>query len=117
MSSAGGPLGEWYRSPPLDEPAPFDEQTPCLMISVVARMVALHPQTIRQYERLGLLTPVRSKGNTRLFSQRDVARLRQILSLKERGVSLQGIEIICQLVGRLEGLEEELQRLRRELDR
>lgn len=88
------------------------EDEPCYVISVVARLVSLHPQTIRQYERMGLLRPSRSSGNVRLFSARDVARLRQISDLKERGVSLAGIAIICDLLERLERAEREVQQLR-----
>lgn len=95
-------------------PDGLPEDDPCFAISVVSRLVSLHPQTIRQYERMGLLRPSRSSGNMRLFSPRDVARLRQILALKERGVSLPGIAIICDLLERLERVEREVQELRRE---
>lgn len=88
------------------------QDEPCYVISVVARLVSLHPQTIRQYERMGLLRPSRSSGNVRLFSARDVARLRQISDLKGQGVSLAGIAIICDLLERLERAEREVQQLR-----
>lgn len=89
------------------------DEAPVYVISVVSRLVSLHPQTIRQYERMGLLRPCRSSGNTRLFSRRDVDRLRQIAELKGRGVSLPGIAIICDLLERLELAQREVRDLRR----
>lgn len=77
----------------------------CFSISVVARMLALHPQTIRHYEKLGLVSPSRSGGNVRLYSMRDVRRIRQIHDYTARGVNLAGVEIIV-------GLLDELERLR-----
>ena len=67
-------------------------------IGVVARLTGLHEQTIRQYERLGLVEPQRSPGNTRLFSENDVSRLRSIASLtRDMGVNLAGVEIILRM--------------------
>lgn len=93
-----------------------DRDEPCFMISVVARMVSLHPQTIRHYERIGLISPRRTPGNTRLYSRRDVERLQRITSLKEMGVNLAGVEIICNLLDRMEGMRRDLERLHRELE-
>lgn len=75
-----------------------DERGGLYSISVVARLTGLHEQTIRQYERLGLLTPQRTPGGTRSFSEADVARLRYISNLThELGVNLAGVEIILRL--------------------
>ncbi|HXE73443.1 MAG TPA: MerR family transcriptional regulator [Candidatus Nitrosotenuis sp.] len=93
-----------------DEYPGFDE--PCYRISVVSRLVRLHPQTIRQYERLGLLNPQRTPGRTRLYSRRDLERLRQIASLTSMGVNLAGVEIICNLLDRIERMRREIEALR-----
>lgn len=82
-------------------------------ISVVARMVNIHPQTLRNYERLGLVQPTRSDGNVRLYSDRDVERVRKICRLSdELGVNLAGIEIILNLLDRVEQLQSELEDVR-----
>ncbi len=86
-------------------------------MGVVARMVNMHPQTIRHYERIGLVRPTRSTGNVRLFSQRDVRRLQKIHSLTEMGVNLAGVEIIVRLLERIADAEEDMLRLREELQR
>ena len=94
---------------------PHDE--PVFQISVVARMVGLHQQTIRSYERIGLVQPARSGGNTRLFSFRDVERLRQVIRLvNDLGVNLAGVEVILRLSNRVEELQAELARCRAELE-
>lgn len=74
-------------------------------IGIVAQMTGLHDQTIRQYEKLGLITPKRSSGGTRRFSENDVARLKAISSLtRDMGVNLAGVEIILRMRNRQEGL-------------
>lgn len=94
---------------------PHDE--PVFQISVVARMVGLHQQTIRSYERIGLVQPARSGGNTRLFSFQDVERLRQVVRLvNDLGVNLAGVEVILRLSNRIEELQAELARCRSELE-
>ena len=93
---------------------PQDE--PVFQISVVARMVGLHQQTIRSYERVGLLQPARSNGNTRLFSHQDVERLRQVIRLvNDLGVNLAGVEVILRLSNQIEELQQELTHTRHEL--
>src|SRR5579863_3906374 len=90
----------------------MEEQVrPRYMISVAAEIVGMHPQTLRIYEQKGLLRPKRTAGNTRLYSDEDVARLRLIQQLTtEIGLNLAGVE-------RVLSLEDELLRLRRRLDR
>lgn len=85
---------------------------PCYIISVAARLVNMHPQTLRYYERLGLIEPSRSSGKIRLYSARDVERLRQIHSyVVDLGVNLAGVEIIMSLTERLAEMETEIARL------
>jgi MerR family transcriptional regulator/heat shock protein HspR len=82
------------------------------MISAVAEMYSLHPQTLRMYEREGLLSPSRSEGNTRLYTEEDLERLEVILSLtRDLGVNLAGIEIILNMRARMKEMEREVQAL------
>lgn len=86
---------------------------PCYVISVVSRMVSLHPQTLRYYERVGLIAPARSAGNVRLYSPKDIERLRKICRLTdELGVNLAGVEVIMRLTDTIEQLQSELLRAR-----
>lgn len=80
------------------------------MISAVAEMYAIHPQTLRLYEREGLLTPSRSDGNTRLYTEGDLERLETILNLtRDLGVNLAGIEIILNMRERMDEMRREMQ--------
>lgn len=86
-----------------------NDDEPIYVISVAARLVEMHPQTLRYYERAGLLKPERSTGKIRLYSQREIERLRKIARLtNELGVNLAGVEIIMDLTQRLEKLQEEM---------
>ena len=90
---------------------------PVFQISVVARMVGIHQQTIRSYERVGLLNPARSSGNTRLFSHADVERLRQVVRLvNDLGINLAGVEVILRLSRQVEALQQEMSEVRAALD-
>ena len=92
----------------------FDDYEPCYIISVAAEIVEVHPQTLRHYERVGLVQPKRSGGNIRLYSQRDLDRVRQIRRLMDDlGVNLAGVEIILTMRERIMELEAEITRLRR----
>ncbi len=92
----------------------FEDHEPCYVISVAAEMVGIHPQTLRHYERVGLVAPERSEGNIRLYSERDLERVRQIRRLTEDlGVNLAGVEIILNMRERIMELEAEVARLRR----
>jgi MerR family transcriptional regulator/heat shock protein HspR len=94
------------------------EDEPCYVISVAARMVGMHAQTLRYYERAGIIEPSRSRGRIRLYSQADIARLRQIQRLiSELGVNLAGAEIILRLNDRIREMDEEMGRIRAELQR
>src|SRR6201991_1056627 len=80
------------------------------MISVVAEMYALHPQTLRLYEREGLLKPSRSDGNTRLFTDEDLERLEVILHLtRDLGVNLAGVEIILNMRAKMEAMQQQIE--------
>ena len=89
---------------------------PMYVISVAAKMVDLHPQTLRHYEELGLVTPQRSQGNIRLYSPTDIGRLRQINRLTaELGVNLAGVQIILDMRERLENLQLDMETMQAEL--
>lgn len=91
-------------------------EQPMYVISVAARMVGLHPQTLRHYESQGLVTPKRSDGNVRLYSPVDIDRLRQIIRLTdELGVNLAGVQIILDMRERLERLQLEMDTTRAEM--
>ena len=91
---------------------------PCFVISVASRIVGVHAQTLRYYERVGLIWPSRSIGRQRLYSPADIERLRRIKALTEdMGVNLAGAEVALRLMGRLEHLEQEVQNLTEELNR
>lgn len=95
---------------------PQDE--PVFQISVVARMVGVHQQTLRTYERMGLVAPARSGGNRRLYSQRDVNRLLRLREyMEDLGVNLAGAEVLLRLNRRVEELQRELDATRAELAR
>jgi MerR family transcriptional regulator/heat shock protein HspR len=94
----------------MNDTVPRDE--PCFTIGVVARMVDLHPQTLRNYEEMGLVVPHRSEGNIRLYSQREVDLLLKINRLtQEMGVNLAGVEIILRMAEQIELLQLELSSL------
>lgn len=96
---------------------PFSNE-PCFVISVAARMVGLHAQTLRYYERAGLVMPSRSGGRQRLYSMADVERLRRIKTFTdEMGVNLAGAEIALKLIDRIRELESEVAALTAELER
>ncbi len=80
------------------------------MISVVAEMYEIHPQTLRMYEREGLLRPSRSEGNTRLYTDEDLERLEFILNLaRDLGVNIAGIAIVLQMRERMEEMNRQMQ--------
>mgnify|MGYP006275854155 CR=1 FL=1 len=93
----------------------FDTR-PVFMIGVAAEMSGMHPQTLRMYERRGLVTPGRSKGRTRLYSERDLAQLRRIQSLSEEGLNLAGIQRVLGLERDLERATRRVRELEREVE-
>jgi MerR family transcriptional regulator/heat shock protein HspR len=89
-----------------------DERRHYVMISTVAERFSVHPQTLRMYEREGLLTPVRSAGNTRLYDDDTIRRLETILFLtRELGVNLAGVEVILNLRQQMSDMQLEVDRL------
>lgn len=95
---------------------PRAHQEPLYMISVAAQLTGLHPQTVRLYERLGLVSPCRVSNKNRLFSDADIERLRQIRRFtRDMGVNLAGVEIILELLRRIEDLQDEMDHLRTRL--
>ena len=83
----------------------IDKDTPVYMISIVAKIAGVHPQTLRFYENEGLIKPSRTQGKTRLYSERDLVRIKKIVSLtRERGVNVAGTHVILRL-------EEDLEKL------
>ncbi len=95
-----------------------DHEEPAYIISVAARMLGVHAQTLRYYERVGIIVPSRSRGRIRLYSRADLERIRQVQRLiEELGVNLAGAEVIIDMSKRLKALEEENETRRRELQR
>ena len=90
----------------------FGIDRPCYTIKIVSKQLDLHPQTIRGYERMGLIKPERTKGNVRLFSSGDVAKLKKIIAFRNMGINLPGIEVVMKLLGQI----EELRRARSNLE-
>lgn len=83
-----------------------------VMISVVAERYAIHPQTLRLYEREGLITPARSAGNTRLYDEEAIRRLEIILTLtRELGVNLAGVEVILNMKEQMDKMQIQVERL------
>ena len=92
----------------------YDE--PVYLISVVSNMLNIHPQTLRQYERDGLIEPARTQGRMRLYSQRDIDRMKMILRLtRDLGVNLAGVDVVLRLKEQMEQMEHEIEALREEL--
>jgi MerR family transcriptional regulator/heat shock protein HspR len=94
--------------------ATIDSERGVFMISVAAELAEMHPQTLRMYEARGLITPSRSPKNTRLYSQKDVERLKRIQQMtSEEGLNLAGVETVLQMEERVERMRKELERMRR----
>ena len=94
----------------------YDE--PVYLISIVSKILDIHPQTLRQYERENLICPSRSNGRIRLYSQRDIDKIKLILRLtRELGVNLAGVDIILRLKDNVDGMEKEIAELRHEVQK
>jgi len=94
----------------------IDSEQGVFMISVAAELAEMHPQTLRMYEARGLIEPQRSPKNTRLYSRRDVERLRRIQQMtSEQGLNLAGVETVLALEREVEKLRMELERARRKI--
>jgi MerR family transcriptional regulator/heat shock protein HspR len=96
---------------------PMNDDSPVFVISVAAALAGMHPQTLRQYDRLGLVTPGRSGGGGRRYSARDVALLREVQRLsQEEGVNLAGIKRVIELENQVEALQARLAETAAELE-
>ncbi len=94
------------------------QEEPCFVISIAARMVGVHAQTLRYYERVGLIWPSRTVGRQRLYSPSDIDRLRRIKAFtEEMGMNLAGAEVALKLVERIDQLEHEVEMLSQEVSR
>ena len=93
-----------------------DDDRPLFMISVAAELAGMHPQTLRLYERRGLVRPQRTAKNTRRYSQHDVERLRRIQELTELGLNLAGVERVLAMEEQLETMRSQMHLLQQRLD-
>ena len=94
----------------------IDERAPVFVISVAAELSGMHPQTLRQYDRLGLVSPQRTRGRARRYSTLDIARLREIQELsQDQGINLAGIKRILELQDQVSSLHGQLERVRETL--
>jgi MerR family transcriptional regulator/heat shock protein HspR len=101
---------------------PFDAENdhdePVYVISIAARIVGMHAQTLRQYERVGLVAPRRTVGRIRMYSRADIARLRQVQRLmNDLGVNLAGVEVIIRMNEKMQAMESEMEELRNQIQR
>ncbi len=89
---------------------------PIYVISIAARMVNLHPQTLRHYEKMGLVDPARTEGGVRMYSQRDIERLNKITGLiEDLGVNLAGVEVILNMTRQIEALQAQVEEMERRM--
>ena len=96
----------------------FEDYEPCYVISVAAKMVGIHAQTLRYYEKEGLIEPSRSQGRVRFYSRRDIDKLRQIRTLvNDLGVNLAGADIIIRLNERIAEMEKQIHDMDLEIKR
>jgi MerR family transcriptional regulator, heat shock protein HspR len=93
------------------------EERAVYIISVAAELAGVHPQTLRIYERKGLLRPARTAGNTRRYSDRDIDRLRAIQDLTQRGINLAGVKMIIELQAEVLRVRRRIEELREEIER
>ena len=94
----------------------YDE--PVYLISVVATILDIHPQTLRQYEKEGLIQPSRTQGRMRLYSQRDIDKIKFVLQLtRKMGINLAGVDVILKLKEQMDAMSNEIKELREELSK
>lgn len=93
----------------------FSDEEPIFIISVAARMLGVRTQTLRYYEQIGLIEPARTKGNQRIFSRKDVERVKRIRTLMDDlGVNLAGVEVVLKLLERVREAEKQADEMREE---
>ena len=93
-----------------------DENAPVYVISVAAQLTGLHAQTLRQYDRLGLVSPGRAAGGGRRYSIRDIAALREIQQLSSLGIGLEGVRRILELENQVTALQQRVRELKTQVD-
>ena len=93
-----------------------DDTTPVFVISVAAELTGLHAQTLRQYDRLGLVSPTRTSGGGRRYSRRDIAVLREVVRLSGLGLGLEGVRQVLELENQVAALRSRVRELEVELD-
>jgi len=94
----------------------YDE--PVYLISVVANILDIHPQTLRQYEKEGLISPSRTQGRMRLYSQRDIDKIKFVLQLtRKMGINLAGVDVVLKLKEQMDAMNKEIKDLREELSK
>ena len=99
-------------------PQQFDYDAPVFPVSVASQLADMHPQTLRGYDRLGLVVPQRARGRGRRYSLRDISKLRHVQRLsQDEGINLEGIRRIIQLEAHIEGLQLQVHRLNETLQR
>jgi MerR family transcriptional regulator/heat shock protein HspR len=97
--------------------ANVDDTEPRYVISIAARMVGVQTYTLRYYERVGIIEPSRSRGNIRLYSERDIAQLRRVKTLMDDlGINLAGVEVIMRMLQQMRELQNQVRELESELD-
>jgi MerR family transcriptional regulator/heat shock protein HspR len=95
-----------------------EDNEPRYVISVAAKMVGVQTHTLRYYERVGIIEPSRSRGNIRLYSEMDIARLKRVKTLvDDMGVNLAGVEVIIRIMQQMLELQNQVQELESELDK
>ena len=113
--SSGSPMQKSARSRP-DVAATHDETTPVFVISVAAELTGLHAQTLRQYDRVGLVSPGRTPAGGRRYSLRDLAELREVARLSALGIGLEGVRRILELENQVTALQQRIGELQAEVD-
>ncbi len=94
----------------------YKDQEPRYVISVAARILSVQTHTLRYYEKIGIIEPYRSRGNIRLYSDRDIARLRRVKTLMDDlGINLAGIEVILRMAQRMTELQQQVEQLESEV--
>ena len=89
---------------------------PRYVISIAARMIGVHAQTLRYYEKVGIVEPSRSQGNIRLYSERDIEKLRYIKTLKEDlGINLAGVEVLLRIIEQMAQMQKRLEEFQQEV--
>jgi len=96
----------------------FDDTEPRYVISIAARILGFRTHTLRYYEKIGIIEPSRSKGNIRLYSERDITQLRRVKSLMDDlGINLAGVEVILRMAQRITELQRHMEELESEVER